>query len=34
MLINLLTHVYNHDKGSHYFSIMKMKKKIISKKDF
>lgn len=34
MLTNLFAKVYIHDKGSHYFSIMKMKKKIISKKDF
>ena len=34
MLINLLTHVYNHDKGSHYFLIMKLKRKIFLKKIF
>ena len=32
MLINLLTHVYNHDKDSHYFLIMKLKRKIFLKK--
>lgn len=34
MLINLLTHVYNHDKDSHYFLIMKLKRKIFLKKIF